>query len=71
MVTNTSVSLVTSISIWELAMSGWSVTHSGSIVSMDGKEVILIGATTPFAMIITETIAMDIFTQGMTGQAID
>jgi hypothetical protein len=65
MVTNTSVSLVTSISIWGQAMSGWSVTHSGSIVSMDGKEVILIGGTTPFAMIVLETIAMDIFIQGM------
>jgi hypothetical protein len=65
------VSLGTSISIWDLVTSGWSVTHSGSIVSMDGKEVILIGETTLFAMIITETIAMDIFTQGVTETAID
>jgi hypothetical protein len=32
---------------------------------MDGKEVIPIGETTPFAMIVTETIAMDTISQGM------
>jgi hypothetical protein len=65
MVLNSLVSLVTSISIWDLAMSGWSLNHSGWSVSMDGKEAILIGEATPFAMIITERIAMDMFSQGM------
>ena len=62
---NTSVSLVTNISIWDPAMSGWSVNRSGLSAFMDGKEAIPIGGTTLFAMIITETIAMDIISQGM------
>ncbi len=33
---------------------------------MDGKEAILIGGHTPFAMIVTETTAMGIISQGMT-----
>jgi len=33
---------------------------------MAGKETILIGETTPFAMTVSETIATDIFSQGMT-----
>jgi hypothetical protein len=33
---------------------------------MDGKEGILIGEHKPFAMIVTETTAMDIISQGMT-----
>ena len=68
MVSNTSVSLVTSISIWDLAISGWSVNHSGWSVSMDGKETIVIGETTPLAMIITEKTPMDMFSQGMASQ---
>jgi hypothetical protein len=68
MVSNTSVSLVTSISIWDLAISGWSVNHSGWSVSMDGKEAILIGEATPFVMIVSEPIAMDMFSQGMTSR---
>jgi len=66
MVTNTSASLATSITIWDLVMSGWFVTRSGSNVFMDGKEVILIGGHTPFAMIVTETTAMGIITPGVT-----
>jgi hypothetical protein len=33
---------------------------------MDGKETIVIGETTPFAMIVLELIATDMFSQGMT-----
>jgi hypothetical protein len=66
MVTNTSVSLVTSITIWDLAMSGCSVNHSGWSVSTDGKEAMLIGGTTPFATTVTELTGMDMFSQGMT-----
>jgi hypothetical protein len=46
-------------------MSGWSVNHSGWSVSMDGKETIMIGATMPLTMIITEKTPMDMFSQGM------
>ena len=47
-------------------MSGYVVNHGGSNAFMDGKEVILIGGHTPFAMTVTETTAMDITNQGMT-----
>jgi hypothetical protein len=50
---------VTSISIWDLAVSGWSLIHSGWNVFMDGKEAILIGEATPFAMIISEEMPVD------------
>jgi hypothetical protein len=71
MATNTSVSLVTNISIWDLGMSGWSLNLSGWSVSKDGSEIILIGKATPFAMIVSEPIATDIFSQGVTsGQSL-
>jgi hypothetical protein len=66
MATNTSVWLVANIFIWELAMSGWWPNHSGWSVFMDGKEIILTGKLMPFAMIVSERIAMDMFSQGTT-----
>ena len=33
---------------------------------MDGKEGMLIGGNTPFAMFVTETTVMDIISQGTT-----
>jgi hypothetical protein len=33
---------------------------------MDGKEAMLIGGTTPFAMTVSELTGMDMFSQGMT-----
>jgi hypothetical protein len=39
---------------------------------MDGKEDILTGKTTPFATIVSEPIAMDMCSQGMTsGQSLN
>ncbi len=52
-------------------MSGSWPTHTGWIVSMAGKEVILTGEATPFAMIITVEIVTDMSSQGMTGTGID
>ena len=66
MVTKTSASLAANITIWDPAMSGCSVTHSGWIVFMDGKEAMLIGGITPFAMTVTGRIAMDMSSQGVT-----
>jgi hypothetical protein len=57
---------VANISIWDLVMSGWPLNLGGLIVSMDGKETILIGETTPFAMIVSEEMPMDMISQGMT-----
>jgi hypothetical protein len=61
-----SVSWVTNITILGPAMSGCFVNRSGWSVSMDGKEAMLIGGTTPFAMTITERITMGMFSQGVT-----
>jgi hypothetical protein len=66
MVTNTSVSWVTNITILDPAMSGCFVNRSGWSVSMDGKEAMLIGGITPFAMTITERITMGMFRQDAT-----
>ena len=65
MVSNISVSLVTSIFIWDLAMSGWFVNHSGWNVFMDGKEAIPIGESARFAMIVTEGMPMDVSIPGV------
>jgi len=40
-------------------MSGWSVIHTGWSVSTDGKETILIGENTLFAMRFTEEMHRD------------
>jgi hypothetical protein len=64
--TNTSVWLVTNITIWDPAMSGCSVNPSVWSVSMAGKETMLIGGITPFAMTITGLTGMDMLSQGMT-----
>jgi hypothetical protein len=50
--------------IWDLATYGFSVNHSGWSASMDGKGITLVGANTPYATIVTETIAMDMLIQG-------
>jgi len=47
-------------------MSGFSVNHSGWIVSMDGKEAMRTGGTTPFAMTVTGRTATDTSSQGVT-----
>jgi hypothetical protein len=65
MATNMSALWADSISIWDLAMPGWSVNPSGSNASMDGKDTIMIGGCTRYAMTVSETIAMDIFTRGV------
>jgi hypothetical protein len=57
------VSLVARISIWDPAMSGWPVIQSGWNVFMDGKDTTLIGETTPFAMIVSELMLTDMFSQ--------
>ena len=65
MVSNTSASLAASISIWDLEISGWSVNHSGWSAFMDGKDTIVIGGYTRYAMTVSETIAMAMLTQGV------
>ncbi len=46
-------------------MSGCSVIRSGWIVSMDGKEAMLIGGPMPSAMTVTGRIAMVMFSLGV------
>jgi hypothetical protein len=61
--------LVARISIWDPAMSGWPVIQSGWSVFMDGKDTMLIGETTPFAMIVSELMLTGMFSQwGTAGQ---
>jgi hypothetical protein len=68
---NTSAWWATNIIIWALAMSGCSATRSAWIVFMDGKEAILIGALTPFAMIGSEGMPTDMSRPGTTSMGID
>ena len=65
MATNMSDSWATSITIWDPAMFGCSVNRSDWNDFMDGKEAMVIGGTTPFAMTVTERIAMDMFSRGV------
>jgi hypothetical protein len=68
MVSNMLAWWVTSISIWDLEMSGWFVIHSAWSASMDGKETIGIGELTPLAMTVSGLIAMDTFNPGVTSR---
>src|ERR1700719_4369635 len=65
MVTNTSVWLEALISIWEPATYGLPVNHSGWSAFMAGKEAILIGGATPFAMSVSAGIAKGMSTRGV------
>ena len=47
-------------------MSGWPVIQSGWSVFMDGKDTMLIGETTPFAMIVSELMLTVILRQCVT-----
>jgi hypothetical protein len=49
-------------------MSGWSPERTAWIASMAGKGVILIGETTPLAMIVSEKMPVDMFSQGATSE---
>jgi hypothetical protein len=58
--------LATRLSIWDLAVHGWSVIQSGWSGFMDGKEVTLVGEIAQSATITSEKMPAGVFSQGVT-----